>query len=1209
MYIIRTLMPRLSRVRLLTFLLSSAWVLCSQPASAATDTVTSAADAGAGSLRATISSASAGDNIVFAAGLSGQTITLTSGEIVISKNLTITGPGASQLGVSGNNASRVFRLGVGVTATIQGVTITKGSLTGATGAAAAGGGSGGGGGAMGAGLLVDSNSVAYVNNVIFATNSVHGGNGGGKGSGNSGGSGGAGKGAAVGPTGAAGETGYSPGGGAGSGVGGGGGGGGVGVGAAGAGGSGSFAGGGGGGGGNGGYAAPGGTGGDSLGFGGSGGTGGFQVTGAGGGGGAGVGAAVFVWLGGSITLSNVVFQGNTATGGSGGSNNDGVGTYTGSAGQGVGAAIFVNSAALAKASQLTFSGNTSQNAGSSGAFAANGTLNNNNDAYGAFVTNAPAPQGQTNYYAAKNSWTDGYNYYPSGDDGSSLDANNNPLYTGETVNPVGTSSWNGITASSALLFDLTSLSNKTATSAQLLIHIAAAVGAPYLNLYGSTNSTWDGITTFPATTSVTFVTNDTHALQTGDWKMVDVTAFVTSQLASPTRKVTFLLSGSTDMNSDNYFEYDWMGDVDSTWRGPQLIIITASLSSPPSVTTWPSASSLTYGQTLSQSVLSGGVATGGGTFAFTLPNTVPTAGSYTASVTFTPTNTSYGAITGSTPVNVSRATPSVSAWPTATAITYGQTLANSTLNGGAASPAGTFTFTTPSTSPGAGTASQSVTFTPSDTTDFTSVTSSVTVIVNKATPNVTAWPTATAITYGQTLANSTLNGGASSPAGTFTFTTPATAPGAGTTSQSITFTPTDTVDYATVTSSASVTVNQATPSVTTWPVATDITYGQTLADSTLSGGAASPVGTFAFSTPTNAPDAGTNSQSITFTPTDSVDYASVVGAASVIVNQAIPSVTAWPAATDITYGQTLADSTLSGGAATPDGSFAFSTPTNAPGAGTALQSVTFTPTDTNNYSLITNSVNVNVNQATSSVTVWPDASTITYGQTLADSTLSGGASSPAGTFAFTTPATAPGAGTAPQSITFTPTDTIDYTTAAGSVDVLVNPATVAVSWPTAVPIMLGQALSDSLLTNGSAMFLGSNVTGSFAFADDTVVPPAGQYAATVLFAPDSTNYLSATNAVIVPVLDPQTTLSVTKDLVLAGYRTNRDNVVLPYYSVVNVTVSWPASQAGWKLQAQTNGLDVGLSNDWSVLPGAEFTNSMSFPNFTNPCVFFRLSYP
>jgi hypothetical protein len=51
--------------------------------------VTTAADSGAGSLRDTIVAASDGDTIQFAAALNGQTITFTSAQLLIEKNLTI----------------------------------------------------------------------------------------------------------------------------------------------------------------------------------------------------------------------------------------------------------------------------------------------------------------------------------------------------------------------------------------------------------------------------------------------------------------------------------------------------------------------------------------------------------------------------------------------------------------------------------------------------------------------------------------------------------------------------------------------------------------------------------------------------------------------------------------------------------------------------------------------------------------------------------------------------------------------------------------------------------------------------------------------------------------------------------------------------------------------------------------------------------------
>ena len=162
----------------------------------------------------------------------------------------------------------------------------------------------------------------------------------------------------------------------------------------------------------------------------------------------------------------------------------------------------------------------------------------------------------------------------------------------------------------------------------------------------------------------------------------------------------------------------------------------------------------------------------------------------------------------------------------------------------------------------------------------------------KTTPTVTAWPAASAITYGQTLASSTLNGGTASVSGSFSWTSSTTAPGAGTPSEGVTFTPADTTDYNTVAGSANVTVNRATPTVTAWPTASAITYGQTLASSTLNGGTASVPGSFSWTTSTTVPSAGTSSQSVTFVPTDLTDYNAVTGSVSVTVSAAAPTVTA-----------------------------------------------------------------------------------------------------------------------------------------------------------------------------------------------------------------------------------------------------------------------------------------------------------------------------
>ena len=97
---------------------------------AATLIVTSTADSGAGSLRGAIAAASDGDTIQFDAALNGQTIMLTSGELAIDKNITISGPGPNLLTVSVSGVFRIFHVMPGRTVMIGGLTISGGVGTG-----------------------------------------------------------------------------------------------------------------------------------------------------------------------------------------------------------------------------------------------------------------------------------------------------------------------------------------------------------------------------------------------------------------------------------------------------------------------------------------------------------------------------------------------------------------------------------------------------------------------------------------------------------------------------------------------------------------------------------------------------------------------------------------------------------------------------------------------------------------------------------------------------------------------------------------------------------------------------------------------------------------------------------------------------------------------------------------------------------------------
>jgi len=96
-------------------------------------TVITTADSGPGSLRQALADAQDGDTIQFDAALNGQTIGLESSELVIDKNITISGPGPGLLTVARSQQAadfRIFNIPPSHTAEIDGLTITGGSLVG-----------------------------------------------------------------------------------------------------------------------------------------------------------------------------------------------------------------------------------------------------------------------------------------------------------------------------------------------------------------------------------------------------------------------------------------------------------------------------------------------------------------------------------------------------------------------------------------------------------------------------------------------------------------------------------------------------------------------------------------------------------------------------------------------------------------------------------------------------------------------------------------------------------------------------------------------------------------------------------------------------------------------------------------------------------------------------------------------------------------------
>src|SRR4029077_1737512 len=167
---------------------------------------------------------------------------------------------------------------------------------------------------------------------------------------------------------------------------------------------------------------------------------------------------------------------------------------------------------------------------------------------------------------------------------------------------------------------------------------------------------------------------------------------------------------------------------------------------------------------------------------------------------------------------------------------------------------------------------------------------------------------------------------------------------------------------------------------------------------------------------------------------------------------------------DIVYGTALGATQLNATTTVP-GAFVYTPPaTTLLSAGAAQSlSVTFTPTDGANYTTASKSVSINVTKATPVIT-WATPADIAYGTALGATQLNATTTVP-GTFVYTPPATTVLSAGAAQtlSVSFTPTDAANYTTATKTVAINVLKATPVVTWTTPADIVFGTALSATQL--------------------------------------------------------------------------------------------------------------------------------------------------
>lgn len=181
------------------------------------------------------------------------------------------------------------------------------------------------------------------------------------------------------------------------------------------------------------------------------------------------------------------------------------------------------------------------------------------------------------------------------------------------------------------------------------------------------------------------------------------------------------------------------------------------------------------------------------------------------------------------------------------------------------------------------------------------------------------------------------------------------------------------------TSVITLTVKKADLTVSAVPVTTSATYSPSASLNdhfTLTGGSVKAIvdgvertvdGTWSWQDGGLIPTVGNDGYTAVFTPLDSEDFNSVTATVPVTITKAVPVITEVPKASEITYGQPLSDSILSGGKADIDGRFQWKNENKRP---TYLYDsertefiIVFYPTDLINYETATCKTVVKVNQA------------------------------------------------------------------------------------------------------------------------------------------------------------------------------------------------------------------------------------------------------
>lgn len=117
-------------------------------------------------------------------------------------------------------------------------------------------------------------------------------------------------------------------------------------------------------------------------------------------------------------------------------------------------------------------------------------------------------------------------------------------------------------------------------------------------------------------------------------------------------------------------------------------------------------------------------------------------------------------------------------------------------------------------------------------------------------------------------------------------------------------------------------------------------------------------------------------------------------------------------------------------------------------------------------------------------------------------------------------------------------------------------------------------------------------------------------AGTYPFASLNSSYPSNFPAIWVGQTGAETLTNASGSLTVLGSTASYPTNLTSVFSPGSVALSWPATHAGWILQAQTNSNAVGLSTNWVDVPGSDAVTGTNLAvNPASPAVFYRLRHP